>query len=321
MPLAIFLISVIVSSSLYVSTARISQDSQVNQALVASTSAFYTASSSAEVTWTEVTPENSEEIVEVFQAQDTGTGIDQSQDYLPQVFSSFDENHDSLEFNKGIEAKSARTGLSMSDVSSFVDQHFQSSAEVFLYQVPPSKAIDSIQVDYCSKDAGGTCPDLIVEWFRLKSSFQFQKLDELVMKVPDLNPLESCMDLTEMGIERCVVRVSSSDSGSKLALKYSSAGSDSLYKRSLNLTTQFTGGDHYLFRFRSEDKIPFHFEIYGKNGSMSQQKAPLPTAYKEVDEIGMARFSFRRIREQQQVSGGLQDGLEFVHFAEMVENK
>jgi hypothetical protein len=57
------------------------------------------------------------------------------------------------------------------------------------------------------------------------------------------------------------------------------------------------------------------------SGLKNGKRTGLPTVFFEVDELGQTRNTFRRIREQQMVSGGLQDGLEFVHYSEIVENK
>lgn len=305
MPLALFLISVLVSSSMYLSVQRVMQDSEVNQALVASTAAFYTASSSAEVSWSDVSTGSALKRVEAFRAV-------ANQPSSESGLAAFGEES-SLELNQGIESDEAKRGLSASE-SSFVELYYQSSAEVFLYEVPADEVIDSLQVDYCAKDSPDLCPEIIVEWFRLGQGFRFQDLQELVDLPADTSPVNPCMDIPGTQMTRCVLR---SSSGSRGDLELDDASDDVRFRRSFELRTDFPAYD-YLVRFRSLDKKPFYFHVQGRKAGVV---TGLPSNAFEVDEIGVTRFSYRRIRQQQAVSGGLQDGLEFVHYAHEVANK
>ncbi|MDP2691940.1 MAG: hypothetical protein U1C97_03620 [Candidatus Gracilibacteria bacterium] len=316
MPLAIFLITVIISGSLYGSIARVHQDSFVNQTLLASTAAFYTASSSAEVSWTEVNAENSLDVVAAFTGQSTDAEGEspESQDYLPGLFVDLDEDDQkSLELNMGIEAASIQTKVELNE-SSFVDRYFQSSAEVFLYEVPLDLVIDRIRVDFCLDKVDTSCT-LIVEWFRLdKDEFSFQDVESLADQDWDLSSLSACLEYSELGIKRCVLN---SALGSRDQLNFVAPPEGSKYTQSMILSTSLSGY-HYLFRFRTMDHEQVHFAMYGESGG---DRAALPTAFFEIDELGRSQNSFRRIRQQQVVSGGLQDGLEYAQYSETVQDK
>lgn len=306
MPLALFLISVLVSSSMYLSTQRVMQDSEVNQALVASTAAFYTASSSAEVSWTEVGAESSQRRIEAFRAvSDNPSEEGALADALG------DEGH--LELNQGIESDEERRNLSATQ-GAFTEVYYQSSAEVFLAEVPPDEVIDALEVEYCAEDSTDPCPEIIVEWFRLGEGFRFQDLAELIDQPTDTSPINPCVVIPQTNVTRCVVR---SSSGSQGALQLSESSDDERFLRSFRLTTDFPAYD-YLVRFRALDKQPFHFRAHGLRAGLV---TGLPSHAFEVDETGSTKFSYRRIRQQQAVSGGLQDGLEFVHYAHEVANK
>lgn len=302
MPLALFLISVLVSSSMYLSVQRVMQDSEVNQALVASTAAFYTASSSAEVTWSDVEPESSLKRLEAFR-----TVADSSEGGL----SGLGEGA-ALELNQGIESQEAQRRLSAHEVA-FVEEYYQSSAEIALFEVPADEIIDSLEVDYCARDSSDPCPEIIVEWFRLGQGFRFQDLQRLDDLPADTSPISPCVDIPETEMTRCVVR---SSMGSRGDLSLSNTSDDD-FLRSFELRTDFPAYD-YLVRFRSLDKKPFHFRAQGRKAGVV---TGLPSNALEIDETGVTRFSYRRIRQQQAVSGGLQDGLEFVHYSHEVANK
>jgi|GEM_PF-3225091 len=304
MPFILFLISILVSSSFYLVLERVTQDSAVNQALLASTAAFYTANSSAELSWSEVVPEQSLKRVSVFHEV-----ARTSNEFR---LSSAEGDSSALEYNQGIESIVAQRKKSLKP-DPLTDIFYQSSAEIFLYEVPPDEVIDEVLVDYCfSLDK--ICPELIIEWFRLDQDFRFHDLEELEDLHSETSPINPCLDNSMTKIRRCVVRDSS---GPKDGLDIENSSTDHRFLKSFELQTDFPTY-HYLVRFRSLDRTAFHFRIGGlKNG----KRIGLPTAYFEVDELGQTRNTFRRIRQQQMVTGGLQDGLEFVHFSEIMEDK
>ncbi len=313
MPFAIFLVSLLISSSMYASSARVSQDSLVNQTLINSTAAFYTASSSAEVTWSSTKAEDSTKTIAEFTNFRTDQeGSPTTRDLFSDATSS---DGGSMVMNQAVDTDSISTQVKL-DTKSFVEEHELNSAEVFLYKVPPDKAIDEIRLDYCHEDKDTSCPDLIVEWFRISdtASLSFLDLESLKDKSSDLNQYNTCLDISEMNAERCVVQT---QQGSSSDLDVISNLDETMYQRRIVLNTLFPG-NHYLFRFRTRDKSPIHFRLMGVRGG---KEAPLPTAYFESDEVGQTQASFRRIRQQQAVSGGLQDGLEYVHYAHQLESK
>ncbi|MDF2379307.1 MAG: hypothetical protein P1V18_03750 [Candidatus Gracilibacteria bacterium] len=323
MPLALFLISVIVSGSMFVTLDRVSRDTVMNQALVASTAAFYTASSSAEVTWSQVKAEDSTDIVDVFKkaSTDTNEGDAGPREYLTKVdygSDDYDVDPTSMEFNQGRVAGARFTGVKIAE-QSFVDTYVQSSAEVFMYQVPPDRKTNYIHVDYCETDEA--CPELIVDWFVLQDGFQFQELAEIKDEPSEKNSIiNPCLDYTNLKIKRCVLKT---DQVAPVLGDFKQGTSvRSGFQKYLELKTVFPA-NHYLFRFRTVDRSSVRFKIVGRNngGESDTLDLPLATAFFEVDELGNAGLSFRRVRQQQMVSGGLQDGLEFVHFAETVEEK
>jgi len=298
MPYILFLISILVSSSFYVVLERVTQDSAVNQALLASTAAFYTANSSAEVSWMEVVPEESLEKIPVFESRMAAADAK-----FETLLDDGWEEGGGLELNRGVESRIVQRSKSLA-TASLVDTFYQSSGEVFLYEVPPDEVVDSVKVEYCMGDE--PCPELIIEWFRLDQSFRFHDLEELKELPSDPDLLNPCLENVFTKIRRCVVR---SSSETKDALTVGSGF--------FELRTDFPSY-HYLIRFRSLDRTLFHFRMFGVK---NEKEVGLPTVFFEVDELGKTRNTFRRIQEQQMVSGGLQDGLEFVHFAEWVENK
>jgi len=313
MPLALFLISLIVSGSLFVTTTRVSQDSRLQQNLLASTAAFYTAGSSAEVSWAQVTPETSPQLIEAFKSAYTDQGGQTPTDYIQQTLASGGPQA-TLELNLGIQANAKKNQLSLSK-DSLIESFYQNSAEIFLFDVPPDQAVDFLQLEYCQTDDEFTCPDLIIDWMEIKSGFQFQQLQSLVDAPSNTDPISACEDFTDMKIKRCIVKSTSMLSGDLT----SSTPFDSSFSQAIKLKTNFASVKHYLFRFRSIDRNPFSFRLSGSD-SLGQTK-PLPNTLFEIDEIGTAKSTFRRIRQQRMVSGGLQDGLEFVHYADEVKPK
>lgn len=316
MPLALFLISVIVSGSMFVTLDRVSRDTVMNQALVESTAAFYTASSSAEVSWSKVTSEKSTERIETFDSASTDKveGVQGSQAYLAGVSMGTDDFGavQNLEFNQGRVAGARFTGIKIAE-QSFVDSYMQSSAEVFLYDVAPNRKVDFIQVDYCADGEG--CPELIVDWFVFQDSFHFQKVDQVKLeKSKEKAKIDPC--LIELGIMRCEAVTHDMPTTGHLT-----AGSSSRtgFKKMISLKLDDSSA-HYLFRFVTHNKQDVSFKIVGKrDGSLND--FPLPTVNFQVEELGHAGNSFRRMRQQKMVSGGNQDGVEFVHFAENVAEK
>ncbi len=234
-----------------------------------------------------------------------------------------------MAMNQAVDTDSISTQVKL-DTKSFVDQQNLSSAEIFLFEVPIDKAINDIQLDYCDKKKDtsdeGQCPELIIEWFKFRADGQtnFLSLDELKKSPSPKDPLSTCLKIESTNTERCVVMTSE---GSTNDIDIKNSISDDTYHRRVTLKTYLPGiqhpGYHYLFRFRTKDRKNVHFSIYGlrTTGGGTKKKAPLPTAYFESDEVGKTQASFRRIRQQQAVSGGLQDGLEYVHYAHEVGGK
>lgn len=310
MPLILFLISVLISASLFLSVFRVSQDTFLHQKLLESTAAFYTASSSADASFGLIKASKSTEQFKAFEAQKIAQKTS-GKPSLSTALSSFTQT--ALELNQERETTPFLTVLSAS--SSFVpQQYYDSSAEVFLYKLDPNEVVSSIRLDYCLSEVCTTPPELIIDWFELPGSFEFQDLASLKNKLFP-GAVNGCITFPGTTIKRCVQRTKFLTS-SDITIN---TGKAPEYKKTLLFTTKFGSVSHYLFRFRTIDRSLLHFRLMGEKSS--GEIVQLQNAVFEADEVGKMKSSFRRIRQQEPVSAGLQDGLEFVHFGQQVKNK
>lgn len=309
MPFALFLISVIISTSFSLTFFKISQDQEINQALLQNTMSLYVGNAHAEI---------------ASSARKPGTSI-----ALPEAVANREGEApaalaDPLALNQGIPASGTRRAITTK--SDFVPQeYFDSGAEVFLADLKkfPADNIDFIRIEYCDRiidqDACSSPPELIVDWFELQSEFRFYDLAELSKIKFENIPLTDCLPQPELKLKRCVMRTSSITSD---AVQIKNAEADSPYSKVLLFRTIFPSVSQYLFRFRTVAGIPIHFRMMGQKGASGVPKiVQLPTVFLESDETATVRSSFRRIRKQQLLSAGLQDALEFVHYGEEVMNK
>lgn len=312
MPLALFLISVIVSGTMIIQVQGISQDSLVNQALVESTAAFYTAGSSAEVSWNVVKLADGASSVErlgTFTAQKASTqGVSGVQ-----VVSGSD-TVTGLEFNKGRSAASGKS-LLKNETLAFAEELRAASAEVFF----DAGSLATMKMDYCLTSAP-SCPDLIVEWFEMPkgSGATYDQLSKYELKSRKLSDLiQPCENVTNT-IKRCVTTTRPGRVKGNLTPQ-SSPLPGSPFRKAISLVG-LTSNKSYLVRFRvigkSTEQISYQF--YGFDGV---KNVALTNSYFEADEVGKAGASTRGIRQQQMVSGGLQSGLEFVHYTRELEIK
>lgn len=310
MPFALFLISVVLSASFSLTFFKISQDQEINQALLQSTMSLYAGNAHAEI---------------AASARRPGTSI-----ALPKTVANREGEMpaaltDELSLNQGIPASATRRAITTK--SDFVPQeYFDSGAEVFLADLKkfPADNIDYIRIEYCDrvKDqaACSSPPELIIDWFELQSEFRFYDLAELSKVKFENVPLTDCLDQPDLKLKRCVIRTSNITATNSVQLK--NAEADSPYSRVLLFRILFPSVDQYLFRFRTVAGIPIHFRMMGQKGASGVPKiVQLPTAFLESDETASVRSSFRRVRRQQLLSAGLQDALEFVHYGEEVMNK
>lgn len=310
MPTALFLISVIISASFSLTFFRISQDQQINQALLQSTMSLYASNAHAEI---------------AVSARKPGTSI-----ALPKTIADREGEPpsslaDPMTLNQGIPASAPRRAITTK--SDFVPQeYFDSGAEVFLADLKkfPADNIDFIRIEYCDriKDQApcSSPPELIVDWFELQSEFRFYDLAELSQVKFENVPLTDCLKPEGLNMRRCVIRTSNIAATNAVQLK--NAEAESPYSKALLFRTIFPSVEQYLFRFRTVSGIPIHFRMMGQKGASGVPKiVQLPTAFLESDETATVRSSFRRIRRQQLLSAGLQNALEFVHYGEEVMNK
>lgn len=310
MPIALFLIAAIVSSTMFVHMQSIAQNTPLNDALLASTAAFYAASSSAEITWGVSKSISSAEGLKEFNERRQKNEAERgNKGFLGDV--TFTGGATSLELNKGRVAGSVRTKMTSSPMS-FLEEYRQPSGEVLMMDIQPHEAPESFQVDYCID--GEPCPDLVVEWFRFSKDFSFHDLTSL----EDLDNLEK-LEIEESSLSPCITDpvlkttrclVNTGETGDLGGLTVGDSKRPG-YLKGINLRLQGSSY-HYLIRFRSDDKSSFYFKIYGLDGV--NKEMPLPNTIMETDETGNAGLSFRRIREQKLIHGGFQEGLEYSHF-------
>lgn len=300
MPIAIAVISLVVSSFLTFTVLSVTEENQLNQRLLASTASLYAANSSADVSWFLVKPQKSLETIFKFQQERN----DASDPPTPKAALKKDD----IELNLGVAMQTQKTVLRIRP-DQFIQRFFQSSAEVFLYDVREDKAVREVVMEYCL--LGKSCPELIIEWFAIGKEIQFQQLQVLKDLTSETAPLSDCFSFPGISVERCAIRTSQPHP--TLSISDGATG----FQKKFWLTTRFEAL-HYLIRFRSVDRTAFDFAMYGKKG---ETMVALPNTTFEVDETMAMQDAYRRVRQQKAVSGGLQDALEFAHFAENVANK
>jgi len=288
MPFFLFLVSLLVSFSMFLTVHRVVQDAAFDQQLVASSAAFMLASSETQGRFSALRAEGN-----------VGAELDQGLG-------------DQFVYNQDVPVQFVQSSFS-NIPDPFLEEFFQSSGEISLLNIPPEQAIDAVEVDYCGA-SDDVCEDLIIEWFRIGQNFQFQQLEKVKDLESDTSPINPCFDIPMTDTQRCFRM---SRKGSIGPLTISSSSSDQRFTHSFRLQTDFPSY-RYLIRFRSEKRIPFLFNV---TGIKAGKRVPIPMAFVEADAIGEARSSLRRVREQRMVSAGLQDGLDFVHYSHSVANK
>jgi len=324
MPFALFLISVLVSSSMYLSTSRVAQDSLVNQQLVAGTAAFYVAESSAQVTWGELDTETSSELVQDFLdiSTDSGVAVKTAKDFV-------------TEMNSGIEAKrvkAERNTSSSSHRNNFEPQMmFDSGSEFFFYRVKdvPELSFTDFSIDYCIEDQ--PCPDyLVIEWYEFEQDFNFHDLlavqddlyddvihQNIISGTPGFDPCYDPPGAKNIKVTKCIAHLITTLSiyDGEFGLSSGQAADNFSWLHNFRLSMSFPG-KHYLVRFKSEDGSDFYFQAYGlRNTSVLSNPSPmypLPNVFMEIDEMGNARGALKRIKEQMKSFGSIQSGLDYV---------
>jgi|CXWL01.1.fsa_nt_gi hypothetical protein len=301
MPLAFFLISVILSLSIVLSFSSIAQDSRLNQQVYASTAAFYTAESSQRLAWSEAKTDLAAKGVDDFLAAVGGEKQAKSdKSYLEK------EIPEGLKLNVGIESASRRTQLKAKE-KPFIVKFFQPGAELFFWHLREEQDFDTFRIDYCRHDEQ-LCPQLMVDVFLIKTRTPgFNSLQDFLQN-SGTQPFDMVRDT--MVMNGSTVERATTDTG----LSYSTVGGGfAEWKQRFSLSGfQFLQGSSYLIRFRTLDRAPFHYQLSVIHAG---QQKEFPNVVFEVDEISRARGAFRRLREQRQFLGGPQPGLEYVFFA------
>ncbi len=267
-------------------------DQQVGQTFFSTQAAFYAAESAADLARASGRP---------------ALGAELQKSLIKNSQKDFSKNPIILEANQGVTAKAVHTTASL-DPSPQLATFHQSSGEIFLQALPPDKNMDAIRLECGLKASSQACPELLLEWFELKSGFVFADLKTLLAS-SRFQVISGCLDLP-IGIKRCVSTssfITSSD------LSVNSGGSDSNFNSIIRLATRFETGSDYLFHFRSLDAKAFDFRLSGERAGKA---VPLPLLEEESSALGKSAQSFAQITDQHLVSGGLQDVLDFAHYAE-----
>ncbi len=268
-------------------------DQQFDQAFFSSQSAFFAAESNADLGRALGRP---------------AFGSELQRSLTKNTQRDFSKTSIDLEANQGVAAKAVHTTVSMDPALSLSFFH-QTSGEIFLQALTPDKKIDALRLECGSKRASQPCPELLLEWFEVKSGFQFSDLKTLLKNPATIPIVSGCLELP-IGIKRCV-STSSLPTSSDLSVYPGASGSD--FSTLIRLSTRFENASDILFRFRSLDAKPFDFRLTGEH---SGQSVPLPLLEEESSALGKSVQSFRQVSDQHLVSGGLQDTLDFAHYAE-----
>lgn len=322
MPLALFLISSLVSVSMFVSSSRIVQDSQVNNLLLASSRALYASESSRQLAWNQMRPDRSSgkgvEVVRDFIDKSTALGAETTDGLIVNKRLLHDEIKDISatereKWDVGERVQSVRT-LVQSQADAFVKEYYDSSIDFFFYDLQPGQYFSSFVVDYCSTDVS-SCSDLIIEWFEIQRvgfSVEFDSLEQL-KDDPFADPYQSSK------IGRKVVNSADSVQRGQYANLNFSSSADPEYKKRFTLSSFVFVNNHYLVRFRSQDGKPFHFQVQVHNTTSKPMK--IPNTIFEVDDVSSSDDSFRRVRQQKRFSSGLQPGLEYLMAVDRIIDK
>jgi len=169
MPWFLFLMSLMVSTSMFLVSQRVVRDVESDRAFVASEAAFWAAESGLEEWWSDAVVEDSAEQRGEFQSL---AGLKEE-----------GGDDDRLTLNQEVAVNFVQRSFS-SDPDPFLSWYEQSSGELFLSDAPVDQAIEALEVDYCL--VGESCPELVIDWFRIGKDFQFQKIREDHKQEPTL---------------------------------------------------------------------------------------------------------------------------------------
>lgn len=318
MPVALFIVTALISVSMFVSASRIVEEGQVNRLLLSSTSALYASESTRHLAWREMRADKGVEVVRDFLDASVERGAQVNEELV--VDRSFLQDEiegvggaGSDDWEIGERVKSVRTQV-QAQVDAFVKEFDQATGDFFFYDIQPGQYFTSFVIDYCGATAS-TCPDLIIEWFEIRRvglSLEFNKLDELKF-ASFTDPFEAS------GIQRFVVNTADVFQRSQYSnLSFSTSPEDD-YKQRFSLSSFVFVQNHYLIRFRSQNAQEFNFQVQVFDSTNNPKK--IPNTIFEVDDVGTSDLAFRRIRQQKRVLPGLQPGLEYLHAVDRIIDK
>lgn len=166
------------------------------------------------------------------------------------------------------------------------------------------QVVDEVEVLYCQ--AGDVCPEVVVEWFRVENGYRFQRLEELEQRDFEVESMTPCLDIPRTGVRRCVRLRDQGDAG---PLRFTESG----FRLQVNYPTY-----GYLLRFWSVSGEEMKYEARAYRGG---EGVPLPSFVVEEDVQASTGAVERRLRVQERLTGGLQPGLNYVHYSQSVDNK
>jgi len=166
------------------------------------------------------------------------------------------------------------------------------------------QVVDEVEVRYC--EAGDVCPEVVVEWFRVGAGYRFQRLEELEQNDFEVEALTPCLDIPRTRVRRCVRLRDQGDAG---PLRFTENG--------FRLQVDYPAYGH-LLRFWNVSGEEIRYEARAYRGG---ELVPLPNFVVEEDVQASSGAVQRRLRKQERLTGGLQPGLNYVHYSQTVENK
>lgn len=291
MPFALFFISSLFSVLLSLSVFSVVKQAELDQGRLAVDAAQLAMASTQDQIWSTHRPESLAETIRV---------LDATQDV--------DEL--ALEYQQGIPVRLEDQDLSPRK-ETFLEL-YDTSSEVLLYDVLPDQAITAVALDVCKE--GEECPEFFLEWFRFPNGFRFQSLDSLYPGDVDRHLEDHCVH-NSGGIRRCVF----SSQDVFLASGIERADVREGYQQSWNWRTNFAAGA-YLFRVWFHSKDPVWVRWSGLGADM-KTAIPLPQQQYSADVRSQAQYSDFSDRVTKRFRSGLQEGLGFVHYADVIENK
>lgn len=189
-----------------------------------------------------------------------------------------------------------------------IEPEFQrSSVELRLFD--GNEDVQHLQFLLCHQH----CPEVFIEWFQFEKGFSLQKLSEMENIEFDKDLEDGCVDLDGLGIKRCFADSSSSFLPEGLG----TFPAVDPFLKSYRLRLDFNKY-HYVVRLRTQDR-----SLISMRADMVTDEGFMPIFGSFMSSEHSVRYGdvLHHAIEQKQWYGGLQPGLEFVHFAKELYTK